>query len=107
VGRTHLGNKINTTDKSEFAAIAVAKQADVVVMVLRTWFAVWRREKQVGYWFTRQQELLKPFIKVNPNIVLVLNNGRPLAIPWLLKIFPQLSKVAFRNAKWQWLKFVW
>jgi hypothetical protein len=56
------------------------------------------------YW---QQELLKPFIKVNPNIVLVLNNGRPLAIPWLLKIFPQLSKVAFRNAKWQWLKFVW
>jgi beta-glucosidase len=39
-----------------------------------------------------QQELLEAIYKVNPNIVLVLNNGRPLAIPWLLKIFPQLSK---------------
>jgi beta-glucosidase len=80
VGRTiYLGNKINTTDKSEFAeAIAVAKQADVVVMVLeRTWFAVWRREKQVGYWFTRcSARIIEAIYKVNPNIVLVLNNGR-------------------------------
>jgi hypothetical protein len=55
VGRTQFiwETKI-TTDKSEFAeAIAVAKQADVVMVLERTWFAVWRREKQVGYWFTR------------------------------------------------------
>jgi beta-glucosidase len=73
-----LGNKINTTDKSEFAQYSGAKQADVVVMVLENMVSVWRREKQVGYWFTRvQQELLEAIYKVNPNIVLVLNNGRP------------------------------
>ena len=77
--------KINTTDKSEFPqAIAVAKTADVVVMVLG----------EVGYQSGEarsrtelglpgvQQELLEAIYKVNKNIVLVLNNGRPLVLNW-------------------------
>ncbi|GIZ10532.1 glycosyl hydrolase [Flavobacterium sp. UMI-01] len=86
-GRTQFvwETKINTTDKSGFAeAIAVAKTADVVVMVLG------EHGLQSGEGRSRtdiglpgvQQELLEEVYKVNPNIVLVLNNGRPLAIPW-------------------------
>jgi beta-glucosidase len=37
-----------------------------------------------------QQELLEEVYKVNPNIVLVLNNGRPLAIPWADKHIPAI-----------------
>jgi hypothetical protein len=44
---------------------------------------VWRehnksggREKQVGYWFAVGSKIIEA-IYVNPNIVLVLNNGRP------------------------------
>jgi len=77
--------KINTTDKSGFdKAVAAAKNADVVVMVLG----------EVGFQSGEgrsrakldlpglQQELLEAVYKANPNIVLVLNNGRPLTITW-------------------------
>jgi len=76
---------INTTDKSGFTkAIATAKKADVVVMVLG------EHGFQSGEGRSRtnldlpgvQQELLEEVHKVNPNIVLVLNNGRPLTIGW-------------------------
>jgi len=89
-GRTQFiwETKINTTDKSQFpAAISVAKDADVVIMVLG------EHGLQSGEGRSRtdiglpgvQQELLEAVYKVNPNIVLVLNNGRPLAIPWAEK----------------------
>lgn len=87
VGRTQFiwETKINTTDKSGFSeAIAAAKTADVVIMSLG------EHGLQSGEGRSRadiglpgvQQELLEEVYKVNPNIVLVLNNGRPLAIPW-------------------------
>jgi beta-glucosidase len=87
VGRTQFvwETKINTTDKSGFAeAINAAKTADVVIMSLG------EHGLQSGEGRSRtdiglpgvQQELLEEVYKVNPNIVLVLNNGRPLAIPW-------------------------
>ncbi|MDO7171539.1 beta-glucosidase BglX [Mariniflexile sp. AS56] len=77
--------KINTEDTSEFPeAIAAAKKADVVVMVLG------EHGFQSGEARSRtdlnlpgvQQELLEAIYKVNKNIVLVLNNGRPLTITW-------------------------
>jgi beta-glucosidase len=37
-----------------------------------------------------QQELLEAVYKVNPNVVLVLNNGRPLAIPWADENIPAI-----------------
>ncbi|WP_121364770.1 beta-glucosidase BglX [Flavobacterium limicola] len=94
-GRTQFiwETKINTTDKSGFAeAIAAAKQADVVVMVLG------EHGLQSGEGRSRtdiglpgvQQELLEAVYKVNPNVVLVLNNGRPLAIPWADENIPAI-----------------
>ncbi|GGF66861.1 beta-glucosidase [Wenyingzhuangia marina] len=77
--------KINTTDKSGFAeAKSIAKNADVVIMVLG------EHGFQSGEGRSRteldlpglQQELLEEVYKVNTNIVLVLNNGRPLTLGW-------------------------
>ncbi|WP_395067006.1 beta-glucosidase BglX [Flavobacterium sp.] len=87
IGRTQFvwETKINETDKSEFQeAIELAKKSDVVVMVLG------EHGLQTGEGRSRtdiglpgvQQELLEEIYKVNKNIVLVLNNGRPLTINW-------------------------
>ncbi len=91
--RFMLETKINTTDKSGFdKAIAAAKQADVVIMVLG------EHGLQSGEGRSRsditlpgvQQELLEAVYKANPNIVLILQNGRPLAIPWAAKNIPAI-----------------
>ncbi|MEO7976826.1 beta-glucosidase BglX [Flavobacterium sp.] len=83
----------NTTDKSGFEkAKMAAKNADVVVMVLGEYGF------QSGEGRSRtdlnlpglQQELLEEIYKVNPNIVLVLNNGRPLSIPWAAENVPAI-----------------
>jgi beta-glucosidase len=95
IGRTQFmwETKINTTDTSGFAeAIATAKKADVVVMVLG------EHGLQSGEGRSRaelglpgvQQELLEAIYKVNPNIVLILTNGRPLAIPWAAEHIPAI-----------------
>jgi beta-glucosidase len=95
VGRTQFvwETNINTTDKSGFAAaIAAAKGADVVIMSLG------EHGLQTGEGRSRtdiglpgvQQELLEEVYKVNPNIVLVLNNGRPLTIPWAADNIPAI-----------------
>lgn len=95
IGRTQFmwETKINDTDKSEFSkAIEVAKKADVVVMVLG------EHGLQSGEGRSRsdlglpgvQQDLLEAVYKVNKNIVLVLNNGRPLAIPWAKENIPAI-----------------
>jgi beta-glucosidase len=85
--------KINTTDKSGFeSAVSAARNADVVIMVLG----------EIGYQTGEgrsrtnlnlpgvQQELLETVFKANPNIVLVLNNGRPLTIPWAAENIPAI-----------------
>lgn len=85
--------KINTTDKSGFPkAIQAAKNADVVVMVLG------EHGLQSGEGRSRtdiglpgvQQELLEAVFNVNPNIVLVLANGRPLTIEWADQNIPAI-----------------
>lgn len=77
--------KINETDTTGFAeAIRLAKRSEVVVMVLG------EHGFQSGEGRSRtrldlpglQQQLLEAVYAVNPNIVLVLMNGRPLAITW-------------------------
>lgn len=95
VGKTTFIDELvfNTTDKSGFeAAKKVAEAADVVVMVLG------EHGFQSGEGRSRtnldlpgvQQELLEEVYKVNPNIVLVLNNGRPLALPWAAEHIPAI-----------------
>jgi beta-glucosidase len=84
---------INNTDKSGFPeAIAIAKSADVVIMVLG------EHGLQSGEGRSRtrldlpgvQQDLLEEVYKVNSNIVLVLQNGRPLALPWADEHIPAI-----------------
>tara|TARA_R110000868_G_scaffold51116_1_gene162392 strand:+ start:8381 stop:9442 length:1062 start_codon:yes stop_codon:yes gene_type:complete len=95
VGKTAFIDELvfNTTDKSGFeAAKKAATDADVVVMVLG------EHGFQSGEGRSRtsldlpgvQQELLEEIYKVNPNIVLVLNNGRPLALPWAAEHIPSI-----------------
>ncbi len=77
--------KINETDKSGFkAAIQLAKESSVVIMVLG------EHGFQSGEGRSRarldlpglQQQLLEEVYKVNKNIVLVVLSGRPLTITW-------------------------
>ena len=89
----HEEVQINTTDKTGFdEAIAIAKKVEVVVMVLG------EDGLQSGEGRSRskidlpgfQQELLEKIAAVNPNIVLVLMNGRPLAISWAAEHIPAI-----------------
>ncbi len=95
IGKTQFTREltINTTDTSKFnEAIQLAKKSDVVVMVLG------ELGYQSGEGRSRadlglpgvQQQLLEAVFKVNKNIVLVLNNGRPLAINWADKNIPAI-----------------
>jgi beta-glucosidase len=95
IGKTDFINevKINETDKSGFTkAIQLAKESEVVVMVLG------EHGFQSGEGRSRskldlpgvQQQLLEAVYKVNKNIVLVLMNGRPLAITWADKNIPAI-----------------
>ena len=76
---------VNQDDRTGMEeAIAAAKDADVVVMVLG------EHGFQSGEGRSRtnldlpglQQELLEAVHAINKNIILVLMNGRPLTIPW-------------------------
>ena len=85
--------KINTTDRAGFTeVIQSAKDADVVIMNLG------EHGLQSGEGRSRadiglpglQQELLEAVYIVNPNIVLVLQNGRPLTLNWADKHIPAI-----------------
>jgi len=85
--------KINMTDTSQIkAAVSVALNADVVVMVLG------EHGFQSGEARSRtnlnlpglQQKLLEAVFEVNQKIVLVLNSGRPLAIDWAAEHIPSI-----------------
>jgi beta-glucosidase len=85
--------KLNLTNrKGVKEAIQVAKNSDVVIMVLG------EHGFQSGEGRSRtnldlpglQQELLEAVYKVNPNIVLVLNSGRPLTINWAKEHIPTI-----------------
>ncbi len=85
--------KINETDTSGFKeAVELAKKSLVVIMVLG------EHGFQSGEGRSRskidlpgvQQQLLEAVYRVNKNIVLILMNGRPLAIPWAAEHIPAI-----------------
>ncbi len=85
-----INNTLNSSEVNK--ALQIAKSADVVVMVLgehgfQSGEARSRTEIDLP---GLQQELLEKVFKVNKNIVLVLNNGRPLAIEWADKNIPAI-----------------
>jgi beta-glucosidase len=84
---------INKTDRTGIdEAVKMAESAEVVVMVLG------EHGFQSGEGRSRadiglpglQQELLEAVYAVNKNVVLVLMNGRPLAIPWADENIPAI-----------------
>lgn len=83
----------NTTDKSGLEeAKQAAKSADVIVMVLGEHsFSTGEARSRTDINLPGlQDEFLKEIYKINPNIVLVLNNGRPLSINWASENIPAI-----------------
>nr|WP_246865814.1 beta-glucosidase BglX [Croceivirga thetidis] len=77
--------EINSTDTTGISeAVNAAKNAEVVVMVLgEHGFMSGEGRSRTNLEIPGiQRELLKAVHKVNPNIVLVLMNGRPLTLSW-------------------------
>ncbi|MCL1868019.1 MAG: glycoside hydrolase family 3 C-terminal domain-containing protein, partial [Paludibacter sp.] len=77
--------KITPDNRSGFdEAINAAKNADVVVMVLGEYAFMTGEGRSRSHLDLpgNQQDLLKEILTVNKNVVLVLNNGRPLALEW-------------------------
>ena len=89
----HEEVSINETDRTGFAAAKkAAARADLVVMVLGEYgFQSGEGRSRANLDLPGlQQELLEEVYAVNPNIVLVLMNGRPLILNGLRKIYPLL-----------------
>jgi beta-glucosidase len=89
----HMDLNVNETDRTGFdEVVEAAKTAKKVVMVLG------EHGFQSGESRSRsdislpglQQELLEAVYAVNPEIVLVLMNGRPLALPWADEHIPAI-----------------
>jgi beta-glucosidase len=84
---------LDTEDRSGFAeAIRAAAGADVVVMALgEEAFQSGEARSVTDLTLKGQQEmLLREVLAVNPNVVVVLMNGRPLAIPWVEEQAPAI-----------------
>lgn len=85
--------EVNESDRSGMEeAVAAAKEAEVVLMVLGEhgfMSGEGRSRTDIGL-PGLQQELLEALHAVNPNIVLVLMNGRPLALPWAAENIPAI-----------------
>ena len=84
---------INRTDRSGFAeAVAMAKSAPKVVVAMGEdcWQSGEGRSQQDIGFAGVQLDLLKELYEANNNIILVLMNGRPMAIPWAAENIPAI-----------------
>ncbi|MGQ1787659.1 MULTISPECIES: beta-glucosidase BglX [unclassified Saccharicrinis] len=84
---------INKSDKSGFKeAVRLAKNSQVVIMVLgeHGFHSGEARSRTNINLPGVQQELLEEVYKANKNVVLVLTNGRPLALPWAAEYVPAI-----------------
>jgi len=85
--------KINETDRKGMReAVNIAKRSDIVVLVLgeHGFQSGEGRSRAVLDLPGMQQELMEKIYAVNKNIVLVLMNGRPLAIHWADEHIPAI-----------------
>jgi len=94
-GQQHFVHElgVNTDDPAGIdAAVTLAKNSDVVIMVLGEHglqTGEGRSRAELGF-PGLQQQMLEAVFEVNKNIVLVLMNGRPLAIPWAAENIPAI-----------------
>ncbi len=100
-GPQYVSNEPNFLNELDFnennplgieKAVELAKKMDVVIMALgENCFQSGEGRSQVditlkGY----QQELLEAVLAVNPNVVVVLMNGRPLVLDWMAEQVPAI-----------------
>ena len=84
---------INSYDRNRIEkAVFIAREADVVVVALgENCFQTGEGRSQTEISLKGvQQELLKSVYEVNKNIVVVLMNGRPLALEWMNEYIPSI-----------------
>lgn len=89
-------------DRSGFAkAIALAKKSEVVILALgEDCFQSGEGRSQVDIGLkSNQEELLMELLKVNKKVVVVLMNGRPLAIPEVAKKAPAILETWFLGSQ--------
>lgn len=93
------GTEILTADQSGFAqAIAVAKQADVVLLALGE-DALWMTGEAASRAYLglpgNQQELLQAVVATGKPVVLIVFSGRPLALTWAADHVPAMVQAWF------------
>ncbi len=89
-------------DRSRFReAINLARKSDIVVLVLgEDCFQSGEGRSQVDIALKgNQEELFDEVLKVNPNVVVVLMNGRPLAIPKIAEKAPAIVETWYLGSE--------
>jgi len=84
---------INQNDPTGISeAVQLAETSDVVILVLgENGFQTGEGRSQADIGLAGvQEELMKAIVKANSNTILVLMNGRPLAIPWAAENIPAI-----------------
>jgi beta-glucosidase len=92
------GCNVNDSDKSGFeAAIESAKNADAVVVVVgeHEWMSGEAASRSMIRLPGVQQELIEALLQTNRPLVVVLMNGRPLAISWVAENAPAILETWF------------
>lgn len=92
------GANINDDSTKYFAeAIAVAKQADVVIMSVGegAWMSGEASSRGILDLPGAQQKLVEEIHKTGKPVVVLLSNGRPLTIPWIEKNIPAVVETWF------------
>ncbi|PIB37555.1 glycosyl hydrolase [Reichenbachiella sp. 5M10] len=101
--RTFAGEiQFNTTDRSGFAAaVAAAKKSEIVLLAIgEDCFQSGEGRSQADIGLKGlQMELFDAIYAVNPNIVIVLMNGRPVAIPELDAKAPAILETWFLGSE--------
>lgn len=97
-----MGTGISDSSRKGFdEAVQIAKQADVVIM------AVGEAGSMSGEARSRssldmpgvQEDLVKEIHKIGKSVVVVLMNGRPLAIPWISENVPAILETWFLGSE--------
>lgn len=85
----------NTITSGMMEAVNAAKKADIVLLALgEHGMQTGEGRSQVDIGLSKlQQQLLEAVYQANPNVVLVLHNGRPVAIPWAAEHIPSILEV--------------
>ncbi|WP_119844760.1 beta-glucosidase BglX [Reichenbachiella sp. MSK19-1] len=94
--------KFNTTDRTGFAAaVAAAKKSEIVLLAIgEDCFQSGEGRSQADIRLKGlQMELFDAIYAVNPNIVIVLMNGRPVAIPELDAKAPAILETWFLGSE--------